>query len=307
MSEFEMKNVKRKGFTLIEMLVVIAIITIIAAILFPVFASAREKARQTTCASNMKQIGVAVTMYAQDYDEMIVPSAIGTAGVNLVAWPSLLMPYLKSAGVFVCPDADDSIKPYDSKYISYTATAQKNPPDALYQGLHAGTTGSSDGADGSDSWLCQVPLLTYSRNLIATTKSNPWDAIIAGRVCNNGKTYPNFVDYTSNFKSGWVGSGTTTSITLAQVACPESTIHIVDGMAGGPAGTSAATFLTYGGRFRGIQQDIRTDLFMDAADSKVCPRHNGGFVILFGDGHAGWRVYGSSTPCDWTIQDDACN
>ena len=68
-----MKTRKRVGFTLIELLVVIAIIAILAAILFPVFAQAREKARQATCASNLKQIGLAARMYAQDFDEYYVP------------------------------------------------------------------------------------------------------------------------------------------------------------------------------------------------------------------------------------------
>ena len=64
-------STRRTGFTLIELLVVIAIIAILAAILFPVFARAREKARQTSCLSNLKQLGLAVMMYAQDYDEMM--------------------------------------------------------------------------------------------------------------------------------------------------------------------------------------------------------------------------------------------
>src|SRR5437762_10954036 len=71
---------RRKGFTLIELLVVIAIIAILAAILFPVFAQARSKARQAMCLSNVKQMGLAYTMYAQDYDETMVPLLIqGTA------------------------------------------------------------------------------------------------------------------------------------------------------------------------------------------------------------------------------------
>ena len=62
---------RKQGFTLIELLVVIAIIAILASILFPVFARAREKARQTSCLSNMKQLGLACSMYAQDYDELL--------------------------------------------------------------------------------------------------------------------------------------------------------------------------------------------------------------------------------------------
>src|SRR5580693_8308372 len=64
---------KKTGFTLIELLVVIAIIAILAAILFPVFAAAREKARQTACASNLKQLGLAIAEYIQDYDEILPP------------------------------------------------------------------------------------------------------------------------------------------------------------------------------------------------------------------------------------------
>src|ERR1700753_2397885 len=82
----------RSGFTLIELLVVIAIIAILAAILFPVFAQAREKARQTTCVSNMKQIGLAVLMYANDYDEQL---PWGYADPIRTTWYDLVEPYVK--------------------------------------------------------------------------------------------------------------------------------------------------------------------------------------------------------------------
>jgi len=95
---------KRGGFTLIELLVVIAIIAILAAILFPVFAKAREKARMASCQSNLKQIGLAMQMYAQDYDETIDHSLRPLAPVNTsVRWSDSLMPYIKNAQVLICP------------------------------------------------------------------------------------------------------------------------------------------------------------------------------------------------------------
>ncbi len=97
----------RCGFTLIELLVVIAIIAILAAILFPVFARAREKARQSSCLSNIKQLGLGVLMYAQDYDERLIPSR--DKATNAI-WPAYLSPYVMNTHVFICPSAaDDSI------------------------------------------------------------------------------------------------------------------------------------------------------------------------------------------------------
>lgn len=91
----------RNGFTLIELLVVIAIIAILAAILFPVFATAREKARQTTCASNLKQIGLAFAQYTSDYDEYLPVGKIFSSGIG---WAGQLYPYVKSVGAFQCPN-----------------------------------------------------------------------------------------------------------------------------------------------------------------------------------------------------------
>ena len=97
---------RRRGFTLIELLVVIAIIAILAAILFPVFARARAKARQTSCQSNLKQIALAHMMYVQDYDERFL------YGWNALyscsdTWSGFLQPYVKNEGIFNCPTSGE--------------------------------------------------------------------------------------------------------------------------------------------------------------------------------------------------------
>ncbi len=114
----------RKGFTLIELLVVIAIIAILAAILFPVFARAREKARQTSCLSNMKQITLGINMYIQDYDNTM-PSQFGavvTGNAPHSFGYNLFMPYIKNAQIWLCPSdsthncAQESTADYTSSW-----------------------------------------------------------------------------------------------------------------------------------------------------------------------------------------------
>ena len=106
---------RRSAFTLIELLVVIAIIAILAAILFPVFAKAREKARQSSCASNLKQLQLGLIQYAQDYDQKHAYASLDTTdapaangpylknGVNRYWWFDCVSPYLKSRQILICP------------------------------------------------------------------------------------------------------------------------------------------------------------------------------------------------------------
>ena len=105
---------KRRGFTLIELLVVIAIIAILAAILFPVFAQAREKARTISCTSNLKQLGTAVAMYVQDYDEHFPFGRNWTTYTNPCGNKFQINPYLKNNAVWQCPSDANWVKDPDS-------------------------------------------------------------------------------------------------------------------------------------------------------------------------------------------------
>jgi prepilin-type N-terminal cleavage/methylation domain-containing protein/prepilin-type processing-associated H-X9-DG protein len=126
-----------RGFTLIELLVVIAIIALLAAILFPVFARTRENARRASCQSNLKQVGMGMIQYSQDYDERVPDSWYGagngasTPGGVRYKWMDAIYPYVKSTQIFTCPSdstskftlAQDLTGPSDNDYGSYIINA----------------------------------------------------------------------------------------------------------------------------------------------------------------------------------------
>ena len=162
----------RRGFTLIELLVVIAIIAILAAILFPVFGRAREKARQTACLSNLKQIGTAISMYASDYDGMmpwqqmfVTWGSVGNLGMP--AWTEAIYPYTKNKQIHLCPSAPTNTIatysfnqyvmsiPYGWAYVygPYTIDSAPDPSAAAMVFDRVGTSGVWQDAAYADADL----------------------------------------------------------------------------------------------------------------------------------------------------------
>jgi prepilin-type N-terminal cleavage/methylation domain-containing protein/prepilin-type processing-associated H-X9-DG protein len=133
------RNAKASAFTLIELLVVIAIIAILAAILFPVFAKAREKARQTACLSNTKQMGLGIMQYVQDYDETYPMGSFSSSGVGMTAaevaidrWYKAIVPYTKNTDIRSCPSAPaQPVNTYQTNYGIHSDICKRvNQPPA---------------------------------------------------------------------------------------------------------------------------------------------------------------------------------
>jgi len=148
--------VRTRGFTLIELLVVIAIIAILAAILFPVFAKAREKARQTSCLNNVKQMSLAILQYAQDYDEKMMPRYY--TGYN---WDKQIAPYIKNTQIFMCPSTNAYSYGYAQDYLSWAAIGTFISPAETVMLCDVGMVYNSSGGTGWD-WHINRP--TYFGN-----------------------------------------------------------------------------------------------------------------------------------------------
>ena len=156
----EVNSKTRRGFTLIELLVVIAIIVLLAAILFPVFARARENARKTNCASNVKQIGLAILQYAQDNDEILPPVAYEDDAGDDYQWPQLIAPYLKGPQILKCPsDARSKIISYglnEAAFVDWEDDSSEHSL-SLAEFNHAATTVMGGDVGTGDDFTTPLP------------------------------------------------------------------------------------------------------------------------------------------------------
>ena len=184
-------NHKKSAFTLIELLVVIAIIAILAAILFPVFARARENARRSSCQSNLKQIGLGVMQYVQDYDEKYpLNNTPGYTG-GFAQWEYRLQPYVKSTQIFRCPSSSKG-EPYTNVSDGTTTISVPNHFNygvnefVISDGQPVGTSGSSNNTPGglSQASIGATALLPMITDCSGLVTNNVWRILNASHGGN---------------------------------------------------------------------------------------------------------------------------
>ena len=170
-----------KGFTLIELLVVIAIIAVLASILFPVFARARENARRGSCASNMKQIGLGIAQYSQDYDERMIAGQSGG-----VLWKELLQPYVKSKQVFACPSNPNRTLMATDYPVSYGPNCNAHGSNAALGYIDDGPNLSLISAPSSAITVLEMTANTWDFVITLDAGHNDFDdALYAGHLASS--------------------------------------------------------------------------------------------------------------------------
>jgi len=166
-----------RGFTLIELLVVIAIIAILAAILFPVFARARENARRSSCQSNLKQIGLGLLQYVQDFDEMMPAGAYSTTPAT--KWMDVIHPYTKSTQIFTCPS--------DSAGLPFQFPSGSTSNFGSYA-INAAYPRTGDNANSPTSDVGGATPVMVSNAQIATPATTMWIADVTPINAGNGNS-----------------------------------------------------------------------------------------------------------------------
>ena len=273
----QLRRTASSAFTLIELLVVIAIIAILAAILFPVFAQAREKARQTSCLSNTKQLGIAVYQYYQDYDE-VGPNGTYRYG-SISGWGGQIYPYTKSGLVFKCP-SDTSDVPASSVTAGDTRTsyAMNSNFSLGGNGQGTGTVFPYEGGAGIPNQYSQAlsmaQLKSPAKTVLLFEIEGSWNVNVAKHL----EDPPN-ANYVWNYNGSPSGNGVPNSFSPTG----GGTFNTC------PPNTAAGETLKYATGYFG-QRDMNASGASAAQChwAKPVGRHSEGANYLMADTHAKW-------------------
>jgi len=301
---------RSNGFTLIEILTVLAIISIIASMLLPSLSRAREGARRTSCLSNLRQLGMATRQYVDDNDGIWVPVS-GTIELTdptmpddcpkvfekPAGWGDLLFPYVKNEQIFRCPSSTEQIKvgppQFHSRFLD-------NCPD-LGGG---GGSGHHGGQPTCPTPKLEWPVSAYSYGMNAISDGNIWWEHSTGLATE---------------RSGFDHSGEEIGCSIARrvspvneiaITSPAETIFLADaGQWNKGSDVRAPSFvidgqLPHGDNGENFIDTSQGRITEEELPERVSNRHSNGYNALFADGHVKWVSHRTFNGPQWTIQDD---